>query len=89
MIRAHVYISGKVQGVFFRANTLDKARDLSLTGWVRNLSDGRVEVLFEGPKEKVEEMIDWCKHGPAAAEVYDIVVEHEKATGEFEDFRQV
>jgi len=86
MIRAHLFVTGRVQGVFFRANTVDKSKELGLTGWVKNLSDGRVEAVFEGPKETVEEMIEWCKHGPEGAEVYDIVVEYSDATGEFKDF---
>jgi len=57
-IRAHILVSGIVQGVFFRANTAEKARELSLLGWVKNLPDGRVEAVFEGEKEKIEEIID-------------------------------
>lgn len=62
--RAHVYVSGRVQGVFFRAETANLAHNLGLTGWVRNLSDGRVEALFEGEKEKVEEAVAFCRARP-------------------------
>ena len=86
MIRAHIFVTGKVQGVFFRANTVDKAQVLGLVGWVRNLPDGRVEAVFEGLRETVEQMIDWCREGPEGAEVYDIVIEYKDATGEFKDF---
>ena len=58
--RAHVCVSGNVQGVFYRANTRDTARELGVDGWVRNLEDGRVEAVFEGPEPAVEELIDWC-----------------------------
>ena len=89
MIRAHIFVSGRVQGVFFRANTVDKARSLGLVGWVRNISDGRVEAVFEGPNKTVEQMIEWCKHGPEGAEVYDVVIDYEDATGEFKEFKRV
>jgi acylphosphatase len=75
--RAHVYVSGQVQGVFFRDSTRQKAEQLGLAGWVRNLPDGRVEALFEGPRDRVEEMVRWCEEGPphAAVENVDIDVE--------------
>ena len=57
--RVHVLVSGKVQGVFFRSSTKNMAEELGLSGWVRNLADGRVEALFEGKKEVVETMIEW------------------------------
>ncbi len=69
MVRLHVYITGRVQGVFFRAHTQDQARLLSLCGWVRNLPDGRVEAVFEGEVEKVMEMLKWCHRGPPASHV--------------------
>jgi acylphosphatase len=67
--RAHVYVSGQVQGVFFRDSTQEIAEQLGLTGWVKNLPDGRVEALFEGPSERVREMIRWCEQGPPHAKV--------------------
>lgn len=85
-IRAHVYIKGQVQGVFFRAWMRDAAQSLGLTGWVRNLEDGRVEAVFEGEKETVEAMIAKCKEGPPLAGVEHIDVIWEKATGEFSEF---
>ena len=73
--RAHVYISGEVQGVFFRDSTRERAQQLGLYGWVKNLPDGRVEALFEGPSEKVREMIQWCEQGPPHAAVENVDVE--------------
>ena len=75
--RAHVFVSGRVQGVYFRANTRDEARKLGLDGWVKNLDDGRVEAVFEGGEEAVEEMIEWCHEGSPAAEVRDVTAEYE------------
>lgn len=87
MKRVHVFVSGRVQGVFFRAETQNKAISLNLTGWVRNISDGRVEAVFEGKKDNTKKMIDWCKRGPNFASVINIEVIEEPYTGEFEDFR--
>jgi acylphosphatase len=84
--RAHVYISGRVQGVFFRAYTRDKARALGLKGWVRNLSDGRVEAVFEGAKEKVEEMLRWCHEGSPYARVSGVEVRWEAPAGKYRSF---
>jgi len=75
-VRAHVFVSGRVQGVYYRANTRDTARELDLDGWVRNLDDGRVEAVFEGPREAVEPMIEWCHEGSPAASVEDVEVEY-------------
>jgi len=88
-IRAHVYISGHVQGVYFRAETLNLARRLGVTGWVRNLWDGRVEAVFEGEAQAVEQMIQWCWRGPEGAAVENVEVRYESATGEFGGFRIV
>ncbi|MFQ6105886.1 MAG: acylphosphatase [Candidatus Hydrothermarchaeaceae archaeon] len=85
-VRAHVYISGRVQGVFFRSHTRDMAVKLGLRGWVKNLWDGRVEAVFEGEKDKVEEMIIWCRKGSPYAKVEDIEVLWESYTGEFKSF---
>jgi acylphosphatase len=84
--RAHVYVSGRVQGVFYRANTREQARSLGLSGWVRNLSDGRVEAIFEGPESDIREMIEWCHDGSPAANVSDVDVTWKEATGEFDGF---
>lgn len=79
-IRAHVFIQGRVQGINYRWWTSRTAQGLQLTGWVRNLEDGRVEAVFEGPKKKVEAMINKCKRGPMLSRVDHIDVIWEKAT---------
>jgi acylphosphatase len=84
--RAHVYVSGDVQGVFFRGETRQKARELGLDGWVKNLPDGRVEAVFEGPAEKVEEMVRWCEQGPPHARVESVDSEHGEARGDLGGF---
>jgi acylphosphatase len=76
--RARVLVSGTVQGVSYRANTRDAARERGLDGWVRNLDDGRVEAVFEGPKEDVEGMIEWCRTGSPAADVQSVESESEE-----------
>ena len=85
--RARVYASGRVQGVFFRAETADMANGLGLAGWVRNLPDGRVEALFEGENEDVERAVDFCRRGPPGAHVRNLDVKWEDWKGEFRDFR--
>ncbi|MFB6131785.1 MAG: acylphosphatase [Halanaeroarchaeum sp.] len=79
--RAHVYVSGTVQGVYFRANTRDTARDVGVDGWVRNLDDGRVEAVFEGSEAAVEAMVEWCHEGSPAASVENVDVEYEPPSG--------
>jgi acylphosphatase len=81
LTRAHVLISGRVQGVGYRYATVDTASQLGLTGWVRNLPDGQVEAVFEGAREIVEEIIRWCHVGPPAAVVQDVTVEYEHPEG--------
>jgi len=85
-VRAHAYISGRVQGVFFRYETKREAVKRNVKGWVRNLPDGRVEALFEGEKENVLELIEFCKRGPPGARVKSVKVEWNEYTGEFKDF---
>ena len=85
--RAHVYVSGRVQGVFFRSKTADLAESLGLAGWVRNLSDGRVEAVFEGEKGTVEKAVEFCHRGPTGAYVQDLEVIWEDWSGEFLDFK--
>jgi len=80
-VRARVYINGKVQGVFFRDTTAREASLRQVRGWVRNLRDGRVEALFEGEKEDVEDMIKFCQHGPRLAKVNNFDVKWEPYTG--------
>ena len=87
MRRVHVYIKGKVQGVFFRAETQKAANDFSLTGWVRNTSDGRVEAVFEGEAKSIDKMLKWCHKGPPFARVEEVTVTEELFVGEFTDFR--
>jgi acylphosphatase len=86
IVRAHLYISGIVQGVFFRTNTQDIARSLNLIGCVRNLRDGRVEIITEGQKDKIEQFIQWCHKGPPGAIVDNVEIEWMNATNEFKDF---
>jgi len=83
---AHVIISGGVQGVWFRANTKQKAEELGLTGWVRNTNDGCVEAVFEGEERQLEEMIKWCHKGPSLANVKKVEVKKQKPSNEFYDF---
>lgn len=72
--RAHVYVSGRVQGVGFRASTRREAARVGVDGWVRNLQDGRVEAVFEGDAEAVESMVSFCESGPETARVDDLEV---------------
>ena len=69
MKRALVLVRGAVHGVFFRAETRNRARSLGVDGWVRNTPDGAVEAVFEGDDERVESMVEWCRRGPAGARV--------------------
>jgi acylphosphatase len=85
-IRAHIYVTGKVQGVFFRQNTKRQAQSRGVCGWVSNLSDGRVEAVFEGEDIAVREIVDYCRHGPSFAKVADFQVTFEDFKGEFESF---
>ena len=84
--RAHVRISGQVQGVFFRDSTRQKAEELGLAGWVKNTPDGQVEALFEGPSEGVREMVSWCEEGPQHASVENVDTDLEGASGDLEGF---
>ncbi len=72
--------------MFFRDSAREKAEGLGLTGWVSNLPDGRVEALFEGPSERVREMVDWCEHGPPQASVENVTANFEEARGDLETF---
>ncbi len=84
--RVHVYLSGRVQGVGFRAFTKRTAQQLGITGWVKNLADGRVEAVFTGSEEKVEAILNKVETGPRFAEVNDMEVEEENYRGEFDRF---
>ena len=85
-VRAHVFVSGRAQGVFFRSETRYEARLRGVKGWVRNLPDGRVEAVFEGEEGAVKELIEFCRRGPPGAKVTKIDVKWEDYTGEFKDF---
>ena len=85
-LRAHVIIHGLVQGVWFRASTKEKALQLGVGGWVRNLPDGGVEAVFEGGKKKVEEILGWCHKGPSGARVTKVELAWEPYEGEFKHF---
>jgi len=85
--RVQLKIHGRVQGVFFRATTLEEGHRLGLTGWVRNCPDGSVETVAEGESEKVEEFIYWCHHGPPSARVERVEVKRSDPRGEFKDFQ--
>ncbi len=85
-VRAHIFVSGRVQGVFFRQSTQLQAQSLGVKGWARNLSDGRVESVFEGDKSAVQKLVDYCRLGPTAAKVENIEINYEKYKGEFSDF---
>lgn len=80
-VRAHVHVSGRVQGVTYRATTRREARQRGVDGWVRNLADGRVEAVFEGPEPAVEAMLAYCHEGPSRARVEDVAVEREPPNG--------
>lgn len=84
--RIHVFISGRVQGVFFRTAAKELADELGVTGWIRNLSDGRVEAVVEGEEEKLMEMIEFFKKGPPLARVDKIEIIEEEYKGEFNTF---
>jgi acylphosphatase len=84
--RARVWISGRVQGVFFRAFTRDTAVREGITGWVRNLADGRVEALLEGDAERVDRMIEWCYQGSPGSRVENVQVQEEPFQNEFLTF---
>lgn len=84
--RAHVFISGRVQGVNFRHYTRQQALKTGVRGWIRNLWDGRVEAVFEGDEDKVQRMVDWCHSGPPAAQVDGVEVAWQSPAGNVEGF---
>ncbi len=85
--RIHIFVSGKVQGVYFRQNALHKAEELNVYGWIKNLDDGRVESIFEGLDQNLSKMVEWCKQGPENALVDKIEIMDEPYKGEFSNFR--
>ena len=85
-IRAHLIITGRVQGVCFRMETMQAAQRHNTNGWVRNLPDRSVEALLEGPAEAVNQTIEWCRHGPPHSRVENVQVQWEDYQGEFNRF---
>jgi len=85
-VRAHVFVSGRVQGVFFRQKTRRLAEGRGVTGWVRNLDDGRVEAIFEGEEADVNALVDFCRGGPRGAVITNVDVTWEEFEGEFQSF---
>jgi len=84
--RIHLQIRGRVQGVYFRASTVEQAQRLGITGWVRNCLDGSVEVMAEGKKAELENLIGWCHKGPSGAQVKEVQTEWKASTQEFYRF---
>ena len=86
MKRIHVLVSGRVQGVFFRANTRRKAMELNLKGWVKNLEDGRIEAVIEGEDSDIKKMVEFLQKGPLGAKVTKFDIKEEKYKNEFKFF---
>lgn len=84
--RAHIYVSGKVQGVYFRQTTSEQAQSHGVCGWVKNLADGRVEAVFEGEEAAVKAIVNFCSKGPKGASVSNMVTSWEPFKEEFENF---
>ncbi len=85
-VRVHAIISGRVQGVAYRWYARDTAKELDVSGLVRNLADGNVELVAEGPEEALKKLIDWCHKGPSMARVTSVVTKWEESKNEFNDF---
>jgi acylphosphatase len=85
-VRAHVFVAGRVQGVFYRSETRYEARKRYVNGWIRNLPDDRVEAVFEGEEESVKQLVEFCRRGPPSARVASIEVSWEPYSGEFSGF---
>ena len=86
-MQRHVWVSGRVQGVWFRQTCAEQARSAGVTGWVRNLPDGRVEAVFEGEQGEVRALVEWCRSGPAHATVEHVEVDWEAFSGDFSGFQ--
>jgi acylphosphatase len=86
-VRAHIHVSGRVQGVFFRARIMERAVRLDVAGWVRNLPDGEVEAVFEGEERSVEALLEFCRQGPSRAVITRFNLNWEPFVGEFKDFK--
>ena len=86
MKRLHVFITGRVQGVYFRARMQHVAKSLGFTGWVQNLPDGRVEAVLEGSESQMPAMLDWCHEGPPGAIVSTVETLEEPYSGNYQNF---
>jgi acylphosphatase len=84
--KAHVFVSGNVQGVFFRSETKYKADKHHVTGWIRNIPDGRVEATFEGEEEDVRKLIEFCRTGPPAARINTVTITWQRYAGDYTSF---
>lgn len=84
--QVHIWVSGIVQGVFFRAHTRQVAQSLHVTGWVHNLHDGRVEIIAQATKDALDRLVEWCRHGPSMSRVDKTDVRWEDITQTFDDF---
>jgi len=84
--RMRIHVAGRVQGVLFRQSAKVRALELGLTGWAKNLLDGTVEIIVEGPKDKADEFVEWAQHGPLLASVEKADIAREEYKGEFEGF---
>lgn len=84
--RVHIFVSGKVQGVYFRQSLKNTAEKNNVVGWVQNLKDGRVEAILEGREEDVSRLVEWSHGGPSNARVKDVEIRNEKFVGEFSKF---
>ncbi len=85
-VKARLLVSGRVQGVAFRWETLQAAQRCQVNGWVRNLADGRVEAVIEGSRQQVNDLIDWCRHGPPIARVDHLDIQWEEYSGSYAGF---
>ncbi len=85
--RANLIVLGQVQGVFYRASTMEQAQQLGLVGWVMNLSDGSVEITVEGRRYAIEDLIAWCRRGPPMSKVEEVIIRWEEPKAEFDTFR--
>ncbi len=85
--RIHIFVTGRVQGVFFRQSARVMAIKNNVNGWVRNLGDGRVEIVAEGQESNIDALADWCKTGPANSRVDEFELSEENSTDEFENFK--
>jgi acylphosphatase len=81
-VRVHIYVDGRVQGVWFRQSTWQQAEILGVSGWVRNMPDGRVEAVYEGPRAAVDKLLEWTRHGPERAVVTAVETHAEEPKGE-------